>query len=206
MHLNFFAYLETLGVLCIISRSANALLGFSASFTILSISYRVQKCKVTKIFASIWAADKRVVDLFWWLSSAYISLFSSRQQFRTLSCQVQLVFFSLIVIRVASLSVIETSFCQFRNFSERWRMLTHVFLDHKTCTQQLVLGKIFLQFWWSDYFYYLYLVIKELWKQQAFFLWGHMRSEKIAALLFFYELGSDRALSSLPSMAYYKTT
>ena len=48
MHLNFFAYLETLGVLCIISRSANALLGFSASFTILSISYRVQKCKVTK--------------------------------------------------------------------------------------------------------------------------------------------------------------
>ena len=49
----FFAYLETLGVLCIISRSANALLGFSASFTILSISYRVQKCKVTKIFASI---------------------------------------------------------------------------------------------------------------------------------------------------------
>ena len=141
MHLNFFAYLETLGVLCIISRSANALLGFSASFTILSISYRVQKCKVTKIFASIWAADKRVVDLFWWLSSAYISLFSSRQQFRTLSCQVQLVFFSLIVIRVASLSVIETSFCQFRKFSERGRMLTHVFLDHKTCTQQLVLGK-----------------------------------------------------------------
>ena len=170
----------------------------------------LKKCKVTKIFASIWAADKRVVllvvDLFWWLSSAYISLFSSRQQFRTLSCQVQLVFFSLIVIRVASLSVIETSFCQFRKFSERGRMLTHVFLDHKTCTQQLVLGKIFLQFWRRDYFYYLYLVIKELWKQQAFFLWGHMRSEKIAALLFFYELGSDRALSSLPSMAYYKTT
>ena len=101
--------------------------------------------------------------------SLYFS-FSSRQQFRTLSCQVQLVFFSLIVIRVASLSVIETSFCQFRKFSERGRMLTHVFLDHKTCTQQLVLGKIFLQFWRRDYFYYLYLVIKELWKQQAFFL------------------------------------
>ena len=121
---------------------------------------------------------------------AIISLyfyFLSRQQFRTLSCQVQLVFFSLIVIRVASLSVIETSFCQFRKFSERGRMLTHVFLDHKTCTQQLVIGKIFLQFWRRDYFYYLYLVIKELWKQQAFFLWGHMRSEKIALLLWAWE-------------------
>ena len=36
-----------------------------------------------------------------------------------------------------SLSVIETSFCQFRKFSELGRMLTRVFLDHKTCTQYL---------------------------------------------------------------------
>ena len=170
MHLNFFAYLETLGVLCIISRSANALLGFSASFTILSISYRLKKVQSNEDFCKhLSSRQKSSRPILMAIISLYFS-FLSRQQFRTLSCQVQLVFFSLIVIRVASLSVIETSFCQFRKFSERGRMLTHVFLDHKTCTQQLVLGKIFLQFWQRDYFYYLYLVIKELWKQQAFFL------------------------------------
>ena len=93
-----------------------------------------------------------------------------------------------------SLSVIETSFCQFRKFSELGRMLTRVFLDHKTCTQYL-----------EGRFNLTILVIKRALEATGIFL---LRSHGLGKLrssnLFFYERG--KAAEPLAAYLLWPTT